>query len=69
MPASAPAPARRTRLTKLGLKHAVHSLTRPVPYQFVGPDLKDEKNRPLAPMDAVGHDDLSWLDRMEQYDG
>jgi uncharacterized protein (DUF1800 family) len=51
-------------LTKLGLKHAVHSLTRPVPYQLVGPDPKDEKNRPLAPMDAVGHDHLSWLDRM-----
>ncbi len=52
------------KLTKLGLKHAVHSMTRPVPYQLIGPDPKDERNRPLAPADAVGHDHLSWLDRM-----
>jgi uncharacterized protein (DUF1800 family) len=52
------------KLTKLGLKHAVHALTRPVPYQLVGPEPKDERNRALAPADAVGHDHLSWLDRM-----
>jgi uncharacterized protein (DUF1800 family) len=51
-------------LTKLGMKHAVHALTRPAPYQLVGPDPHDEKNRPLAPFDAVGHDHLYWLDRM-----
>jgi uncharacterized protein (DUF1800 family) len=51
-------------LTKLGMKHAVHALTRPVPYQLVGPDPHDEKGRPLAPFDAVGHDHLFWLDKM-----
>jgi uncharacterized protein (DUF1800 family) len=51
-------------LTKLGMKHAVHALTRPAPYQLVGPDPHDEKGRPLAPYDAVGHDHLFWLDRM-----
>jgi len=51
-------------LVKLGLKHAVHAMTRPVPYALVGPEPHDEKNRALAPYDAVGHDHLSWLDRM-----
>jgi uncharacterized protein (DUF1800 family) len=51
-------------LTHRGLTHAVHSLTRPVPYQLVGPDPHDEKGRPLAPYDAIGHDHLAWLDRM-----
>ena len=35
-----------------------------MPYQLVGPEPKDERNRALAPADAVGHDHLSWLDRM-----
>ena len=52
------------KLVKLGLKHAVYTMTRPVPYQLVGPDPHDERNRALAPADAVGHDHLSWLDRM-----
>jgi uncharacterized protein (DUF1800 family) len=52
------------KLAKLGLKHAVYAMTRPVPYQLVGPEPKDERNRALAPADAVGHDHLSWLDRM-----
>jgi uncharacterized protein (DUF1800 family) len=51
-------------LTKLGLKHAVHALTRPAPYQLIGPAPHDERDRPLAPLDAFGHDHLSWLDRM-----
>ena len=29
-------------LTKLGLKHAVHALTRPAPYELVGPAPHDE---------------------------
>ena len=62
--ASAPAPGEADKLAKLGLKHAVYALTRPVPYQLVGPEPKDERNRALAPADAVGHDHLSWLDRM-----
>jgi uncharacterized protein (DUF1800 family) len=51
-------------LTKLGMKHAVHALTRPAPYALSGPAPVDEKNRPIAPADAVGHDHLFWLDRM-----
>jgi uncharacterized protein (DUF1800 family) len=51
-------------LTHKGLTRAVRSLTRPVPYELVGPDPHDDKGRPLAPIDAVGHDHLSWLDRM-----
>src|SRR5438477_8783734 len=51
-------------LTKLGMKHAVHALTRPAPYQLSGPAPHDEKNRPIAPADAFGHDHLFWLDRM-----
>jgi uncharacterized protein (DUF1800 family) len=51
-------------LAKLGFKHAVHALTRPAPYQLIGPDPKDEKGRPLAPAAVVGHDHLFWLDKM-----
>jgi uncharacterized protein (DUF1800 family) len=51
-------------LTKLGMKHAVHALTRPAPYVLDGPAPHDERNRPIAPVDAFGHDHLSWLDRM-----
>ena len=51
-------------LTKLGLKHGVHALTRPAPYQLIGPAPHIEKNLPLAPADAVGHDHLFWLDKM-----
>jgi uncharacterized protein (DUF1800 family) len=51
-------------LAKLGLKRAVRALTRPAAYQLVGPDPRDERNRPIAPVDAIGHDHLSWLDRM-----
>jgi uncharacterized protein (DUF1800 family) len=57
-------PGEADALTHLGLTHAVHSFTRPVPYQLVGPEPHDEKNRPLAPFDAVGHDHLEWMDRM-----
>jgi uncharacterized protein (DUF1800 family) len=51
-------------LTKLGLKHAVHALTRPAPYALDGAAPHDERNRPIAPADAFGHDHLFWLDRM-----
>jgi uncharacterized protein (DUF1800 family) len=51
-------------LTRLGLKHAVHALTRPAPYALEGPAPHDERNRPIAPADAFGHDHLFWLDRM-----
>jgi uncharacterized protein (DUF1800 family) len=51
-------------LTRLGMKHAVHALTRPAPYRLTGPDPHDERGRPIAPADAYGHDHLFWLDRM-----
>jgi uncharacterized protein (DUF1800 family) len=52
------------RLAKLGLTGAVHSLTRPGASKLAGPAPHDTKNRPLAPLDAWGHDHLWWLDRM-----
>jgi uncharacterized protein (DUF1800 family) len=52
------------RLAKVGLDGAVRSLTRPAPEKLVGPAPKDEQGRPLAPIDAWGHDHLWWLDRM-----
>jgi uncharacterized protein (DUF1800 family) len=52
------------RLAKLGLDGAVRALTRPGPEKLVGPAPKDDKGRPLAPIDAYGHDHLWWLDRM-----
>ena len=52
------------RLAKLGLDGAVRALTRPGPERLAGPPPKDERGRPLAPLDAYGHDHLWWLDRM-----
>jgi len=51
-------------LAKLGFKHAVHALTRPAPYQLVGPAPTADRGRPLAPAAVLGDDHLSWLDRM-----
>jgi uncharacterized protein (DUF1800 family) len=51
-------------LAKLGFKHGVHALTRPAPYQLVGPAPTADKGRPLAPAAVVGDDHLFWLDRM-----
>src|SRR5438045_1418013 len=51
-------------LAKRGLTAAVESLTRPAGYQLVGPEPHDDKGRPIAPYDAVGHDHLWFLDRM-----
>jgi uncharacterized protein (DUF1800 family) len=51
-------------LAKRGLTHAVESLTRPADQSLAGPEPHDEKGRPLAPADAIGHDHLWWLDRM-----
>jgi uncharacterized protein (DUF1800 family) len=59
-----PRPGEAEALTHKGLKHAVHSLTRPVPYALVGPAAHDDRGRPLAPYDAIGHDHVAWLDRM-----
>ena len=51
-------------LAKLGFKHAVHALTRPAPYQLVGPAPTADGGRPLSPAAVLGDDHLSWLDRM-----
>src|SRR5438270_2325681 len=51
-------------LAKLGLDGAVHALLYPGREQLVGPDPHDSKGRPLAPLDAWGHDHTWWLDRM-----
>jgi uncharacterized protein (DUF1800 family) len=51
-------------LAARGLKGAVLSLTRPERERLIGKPPRDEKGRPLAPIDAFGHDHLWWLDRM-----
>ncbi|MEI7760977.1 MAG: DUF1800 domain-containing protein [Thermoleophilia bacterium] len=52
------------KLSKLGLKAAVRSLTRPGPDQLLGPDPKNDRGFPLSPNAASGEDHLWWLDRM-----
>src|SRR5687768_394142 len=59
-----PRPGEAEALAKLGLRDAVHSLTRPGAERFVGTAPRDDKGRALAPGDAWGHDHLWWLDRM-----
>src|SRR5438067_2922744 len=51
-------------LAAKGVAGAVQSLTRPASQNLAGPEPHDDKGRPLAPADAVGHDHLWWLDRM-----
>jgi uncharacterized protein (DUF1800 family) len=50
--------------SKLGLRGAVHKLTNPGAERLRGPKPQDDRNRPLAPADAWGHDHTWWLDRM-----
>ncbi len=59
-----PRKGQAAKLAKLGLAGAVTSLTQPGTEQLVGPAPHDDKNNPLAPLDAWGHDHLWWLDRM-----
>ena len=58
-----PKPGQAAALAKLGLRGAIHSLTRPKSTRLVGPNPVVE-GAPLAPRDAWGHDHLWWLDRM-----
>jgi uncharacterized protein (DUF1800 family) len=51
-------------LAKKGLEGAVRSLAHPGPERLVGPSPRDEEGKPIAPLDAWGHDHLWWLDRM-----
>ncbi len=59
-----PRPGEAQRLARLGLEGAVHKLTHPAREHLVGHRPHDEKGRPLAPLDAWGHDHVWWLDRM-----
>src|SRR5689334_2006891 len=58
-----PKPGQAAELAKLGLRGAIHALTRPKSTRLVGPAPVVE-GAPLAPRDAWGHDHLWWLDRM-----
>ena len=52
-------------VARLGLEGAVEALTRPPARdRLVGPPPRDAKGRPIAPIDAWGHDHAWWLDRM-----
>jgi Protein of unknown function (DUF1800) len=60
-----PKPGQALELSKLGLRDAVYSLTRPSGgATLIGPEPVDEDGLPIAPIDAWGHDHLWWLDRM-----
>jgi hypothetical protein len=59
-----PRPGEAQKLARLGLEGAVHKLTHPGREHLVGHRPHDEKGRPLAPLDAWGHDHVWWLDRM-----
>jgi uncharacterized protein (DUF1800 family) len=59
-----PRPGEAQSLAKKGLRKAVLSLTRPASQALVGPEPVDDRNFPIAPQDASGHDHLWWLDRM-----
>ena len=64
-----PRPGEAERLAKVGLKRAVHSLTRPSGAGALrGPAPVDSDGAPIAPADAYGHDHLWWLDRMVRSD-
>ena len=51
-------------LAKLGLAAAVHSLTRSAGLRARRPTPNDEQRPPARAARRVGHDHLSWLDRM-----
>jgi uncharacterized protein (DUF1800 family) len=59
-----PRPGEAAKLARKGLDEAVRSLTRPGKERLRGPVPADDDGRPLAPMDAYGHDQLWWLDKM-----
>jgi len=59
-----PRPGEAKRLAAKGLHRAVLSLTRPPAERLTGPAPVDDKQFPIAPYDASGHDHLWWLDRM-----
>jgi uncharacterized protein (DUF1800 family) len=59
-----PRPGESRMLAAKGLRAAVLWLTRPGPEHLQGKPPTDGRGRPLAPVDAYGHDHVWWLDRM-----
>jgi uncharacterized protein (DUF1800 family) len=59
-----PRPGQAAALARLGLRGAVHSLTRPSRQTLAGPAPRLQSGQPIAPYDAWGNDVLWWLDRM-----
>jgi uncharacterized protein (DUF1800 family) len=59
-----PRPGEARELARLGLRGAVHSLTRPRSQALVGPLPHVQSGAPLQPFDVWGNDVLWWLDRM-----
>lgn len=60
-----PRPGQEDHFAAKGMEAAVRSLTRPSgKARLKGPAPVDETGLPIAPVDATGHDHLSWLDRM-----
>ncbi len=59
-----PRPGEADSLAKVGLRAAVHSLTRPSARGLVGPQPHLQNGQPIEPFDVWGNDVLWWLDRM-----
>jgi uncharacterized protein (DUF1800 family) len=60
-----PKPGQAARLAKLGLRGAVHSLTRARgPERLMGPRPTTSSGQPLDPINVWGDDHVWWLDRM-----
>jgi len=59
-----PARGEARLLAAEGVRAAVGALLKPARYAPAGPEPRDAKGLPLAPVDASGHDHVWWLDRM-----
>lgn len=59
-----PRPGEARDLARMGLRGAVHSLTRPRSQALVGPVPHVQSGAALQPFDVWGNDVLWWLDRM-----
>jgi uncharacterized protein (DUF1800 family) len=63
-----PTPGQVDTLAGTGLQDIVYSLTRPQGGATLAGAEPRDKNGPIAPLDAWGHDHLWWLDRMVRSD-
>jgi uncharacterized protein (DUF1800 family) len=64
-----PRPGQAKQLAALGLEGAVASLTRPSGRaRLIGKPPRDDRGRPLDPINVWGHDHCWWLDRMVRSD-